>query len=272
MRQITCTSGDGTPVRVTVLAPRDAPDGPRPAILYVYGGFGLSYKPLFRPEVAAWVEAGGVYAVAHVRGGGEECADWHRAGAGADKQKSVDDLHAAAEHLCREGWTTPSRLVLSGESNGGLLVAAAMTQRPGRYRAVLCAAPVLDMVRYRHSGLGASWTAEYGSAEIPEELDRLLAYSPYHRVTEGADYPAVLLTVSEGDGVVDPLHARKMCAALQHAAGPAPARDGRGLTLLRVEPGAGHGARATSRALDLSLDQLAFAAWQSGLPLPPHTS
>ncbi|AJP05036.1 peptidase S9 [Streptomyces cyaneogriseus subsp. noncyanogenus] len=272
MRQITCTSGDGTPVRVTVLAPRDAPDGPRPAILYVYGGFGLSYKPLYRPEVAAWVEAGGVYAVAHVRGGGEEGADWHRAGAGADKQKSVDDLHAAAEHLCREGWTTPSRLVLSGESNGGLLVAAAMTQRPGRYRAVLCAAPVLDMVRYRHSGLGASWTAEYGSAEIPGELDRLLAYSPYHRVTEGADYPAVLLTVSEGDGVVDPLHARKMCAALQHAAGPEPAPDGRGLTLLRVEPGAGHGARATSRALDLSLDQLAFAAWQSGLPLPPHAS
>ncbi|MGP4001043.1 prolyl oligopeptidase family serine peptidase [Streptomyces sp. 8N706] len=268
MRQITCTSPDGTPVRVTGLVPRDTTHRPRPAILYVYGGFGLSFKPLYKPDVVAWVEAGGVYAVAHVRGGGEEGADWHSAGARANKQKSIDDLHAAAEFLCRAGWTTPSQLVLSGESNGGLLVAAAMTQRPALYRAVLCAAPVLDMVRYQHSGLGASWTGEYGSAAVREELDWLLGYSPYHHVTEGADYPAVLLTASEGDGVVDPLHARKMCAALQHAAGPTPAEDGRGLTLLGVESGVGHGARATSRTLDLSLDQLSFAAWQSGLPLP----
>ncbi|MEV6419722.1 prolyl oligopeptidase family serine peptidase [Streptomyces sp. NPDC051662] len=266
--QITCASPDGTHVRVTVLAPRDSPSGPRPAILYAYGGFGLSYKPLYRPDVLAWVEAGGVYAVAHVRGGGEEGADWHSAGTRAHKQKSIDDLHAAADALCHAGWTTPSRLVLSGESNGGLLVAAAMTQRPDSYRAVLCAAPVLDMVRYEHTGLGASWTGEYGSAAVPEEIDWLFGYSPYHHVGEGTEYPAVLLTVSDGDGVVDPLHARKMCAALQHATGPTPGRDGRGLTLLRVEAGAGHGPRATSRGLELSLDQLSFAAWQSGLTLP----
>ncbi|MGK5447325.1 prolyl oligopeptidase family serine peptidase [Streptomyces radiopugnans] len=266
--QITCASQDGAPVRVTVLAPSDRPSRPRPAILYVYGGFGLSYKPLYRPDVVAWVEAGGVYAVAHVRGGGEEGAHWHEAGIRAHKQKSIDDLHAAADALCRAGWTTPSQLVLSGESHGGLLVAAAVTQRPGSCRAALCAAPVLDLVRYERTGLGASWTREYGSAGVPEELGWLLRYSPYHNVREDGDYPAVFLTVSDGDGVVDPLHARKMCAALQHAAGPVPQRDGRGLTLLRVEPGVGHGPRATSRALELSVDQLSFAAWQSSLRLP----
>ncbi|GAU65978.1 prolyl oligopeptidase [Streptomyces sp. NBRC 110611] len=267
MLHTVCASADGTPVRITVLAPHDTTRHPRPTLLYVYGGFGLTYKPLYQPEVVAWVEAGGVYAVAHVRGGGEEGADWHSAGARAHKQKSIDDLHAAAAALCQEGWTTPSQLVIRGESNGGLLVGAALTQCPDRYRAVLCAGPVLDMVRYENSGLGASWTSEYGSASAPEELGWLLGYSPYHHVREGVDYPAVLFTVSEGDGIVDPLHARKMCAALQHAVGPAPADDGRGLTLLRVEPDVGHGARAMSRAIELSVDQLSFAVWQSGLPL-----
>lgn len=279
MRQVMCESADGTPVRITVLAPRDE-DGPaahartggrrpRPAVLYGYGGFGLSYSPLYNPEVVAWVEAGGIYAVAHVRGGGEEGADWHHAGSRAAKQRSVDDFHAAAEALCRQGWTTRSQLVISGESNGGLLVGAALTQRPDLCRAVVCGAPVLDMVRYEHSGLGASWTTEYGSAAVPEELDWLLGYSPYHHVDEGTDYPAVLLTVSDGDAVVDPLHARKMCAALQHAVGPAPAADGRGLILLRTESGVGHGARAMTRIVELTVDQLSFAAWQTGLRLPP---
>lgn len=273
MRQITCESADGTPVRITVLAPHgEETHGrtrrPRPAILYGYGGFGLSYTPVYNPEVVAWVEAGGVYAVAHVRGGGEEGAGWHQSGTRACKQKSIDDFHAVAEALCQQGWTTPSQLVISGESNGGLLVGAALTQRPDLYRAVVCAAPVLDMMRYEYSGLGASWTAEYGSATVREELAWLLGYSPYHHVSDGTDYPAVLLTVSEGDAVVDPLHARKMCAGLQHAVGPSPAEDGRGLTLLRVESGVGHGARAMTRVIELSVDQLSFAAWQSGLVLP----
>ncbi|MFE1312197.1 prolyl oligopeptidase family protein [Streptomyces sp. NPDC058755] len=265
MRRITCASADGTPIRVTVLAPHGEPREPRPAILYGYGGFGLSPTPVYNPEVVAWVEAGGVYAVAHVRGGGEEGAQWHRAGARAGKQRSVDDFQAAAQALCDAGWTSPRQLVAGGESNGGLLAGAALTQRPELYRAALLGAPVLDLVRYERFGLGASWTTEYGSATVPEELGWLLGYSPYHHVTEAGDYPAVLLTVSEGDAVVDPLHARKMCAALQHAAGPVPAEDGRGLTLLRVESGVGHGARAMSRIAALSVDQLSFAAWQSGL-------
>ncbi|MFF9351620.1 prolyl oligopeptidase family protein [Streptomyces sp. NPDC014734] len=276
MLQTTCVSPDGTPVRITVLAPHDEDTHggkrrPRPALLYGYGGFGLSYAPLYNPEAVAWVEAGGVFAVAHVRGGGEGGADWHRSATGAGKQRSVDDFHAAGEALCREGWTTPSRLVITGDSNGGLLVGAALTQRPEFCRAAVSAAPVLDMVRYEHFGLGASWTKEYGSATVREELGRLLSYSPYHHVDAGTDYPAVLLTVSAGDAVVDPMHARKMCAALQHAAGPSPAADGGGLTVLRVEPGVGHGASAMSNSVERIVDHLSFAAWQSGLTVdgPP---
>lgn len=261
-----CAAPDGTQIRVTVFAPRSRP-GPLPAILYGYGGFGLSLAPVYNPEILAWVEAGGVYAVAHVRGGDEGGTEWHAAGARANKQKSVDDFHAAAESLVREGWTTSSQLVISGESNGGLLVGAALTQRPDLYRAVLCGAPVLDMARYERFGLGPSWTAEYGSAESEEELGWLMSYSPYHRVTEEGSYPAVLFSVSEGDSMVDPLHARKMCAALQHARGSLTTRGDNGIVLLRRERGAGHGARSMGLSVDLLVDQLAFAAWQSGMAL-----
>ncbi|MFF0560644.1 prolyl oligopeptidase family protein [Streptomyces sp. NPDC004266] len=271
VHHLDCAAPDGTPVRVTVLAPHARP-GPLPTILYGYGGFGLSLAPVYNPEILAWVEAGGVYAVAHVRGGDEGGKEWHAAGAGANKQKAVDDFHAVAESLIDGGWTTGSQLVISGESNGGLLVGAALTQRPGLYRAVLCGAPVLDMARYERSGLGPSWTAEYGSAEVEEQLGWLMGYSPYHHVTAGTVYPAVLFSVSEGDAIVDPLHARKMCAALQHAAGGRPAAGGDGIVLLRREPGAGHGARSMSLMVDLLVDQLAFAAWQSGLPLTPHST
>ncbi|MBT2478762.1 prolyl oligopeptidase family protein [Streptomyces sp. ISL-94] len=267
MQQITCVSPDGTEVRVTVLAPQGR-TGPLPTILYGYGGFGLSPAPVYNPEALAWVQAGGVYAIAHVRGGLEEGTQWHVAGTRANKQRSIDDFHAAARALVSGRWTAHSQLVISGESNGGMLVGAALTQQPHTYRAALCTAPLLDMVRYEHSGLGPSWTAEYGSASVPEELGWLLGYSPYHRVTAEADYPAVLFTVSDGDTLVDPLHARKMCAALQHAAGGKAQPVGRGLTLLRREAGVGHGARAVSRIVELSVDQLSFAAQQTGLQLP----
>lgn len=267
MQQITCVSLDGTQVRVTVLAPHRR-TGPLPAILYGYGGFGLSPLPVYNPEALAWVQAGGVYAIAHVRGGLEEGAQWHVAGTRANKQRSIDDFHAAAQALVSGCWTTHSQLVISGESNGGLLVGAALTQQPHMYRAALCAAPLLDMVRYERSGLGPSWTAEFGSASVDEELGWLLGYSPYHSVTAAADYPAVLFTVSDGDTLVDPLHARKMCAALQHAAGNQFVQGSRGLTLLRREAGVGHGARAVSRIVELSVDQLSFAARQAGLRLP----
>ncbi|MER8073364.1 prolyl oligopeptidase family serine peptidase [Streptomyces sp. NPDC094034] len=267
VHHLTCTAPDSTQIRITVLAPHSR-SGPLPAILYGYGGFGLSLAPIYNPEILTWVAAGGVYAVAHVRGGDEGGGQWHAAGARANKQRSVDDFHAAAESLIREGWTTSSQLVISGESNGGLLVGVALTQRPDLYQAVLCGAPVLDMARYEQFGLGPSWTAEYGSAKVEEELKWLMSYSPYHHVTGQTVYPAVLFSVSDADSMVDPLHARKMCAALQQVASTPAAADN-GIVLLRRESAVGHGARSMSLMVGLLIDQLAFAAWQSGLPLGP---
>jgi prolyl oligopeptidase len=258
-RELVCTSADGTPVRLVVLARPSTVDGPRPAILYGYGGFGVPLTPSYSSFALAWVEAGGVFATAHLRGGGEEGEDWHRAGMLDRKQNVFDDFAAAAEQLIADGWTTAEQLAGCGESNGGLLVGAALTQRPGLFAAAVCSAPLLDMVRYEHTGLGPMWTAEYGSATDPEQFDVLLGYSPYHRVREGVAYPAVLFTVFDGDTRVDPLHARKMCAALQYAT------TGNGPILLRRERDVGHGARAASRAVALAADMLAFLAAHTGL-------
>jgi prolyl oligopeptidase len=266
-RQVAYTSRDGTTVRMFVLARADtlgvdgSPAEPRPAILYGYGGFGVPLTPGYSASILAWVEAGGVYAVANLRGGAEEGEAWHRAGMLGEKQNVFDDFHAAAERLVADGWTTSDRLAISGGSNGGLLVGAALTQRPELYAAVTCSAPLLDMVRYEKFGLGATWNVEYGSADDPEQLGWLLSYSPYHHVRDGMAYPAVLFTVFDGDTRVDPLHARKMCAALQHAtSSPRP-------VLLRREKDVGHGARALSRSVELSADTLAFTAYWTGLPL-----
>jgi len=246
-------SADGTRVRLLVIA-RPAGAGPRPTILTGYGGFGIPLLPGYASDSLAWVEAGGVLAIAGLRGGGEEGEAWHRDGMLEHKQNVFDDFTAAAEKLVADGWTTPDRLAIWGESNGGLLVGAAITQRPDLFAAAVCSAGLLDMVRYHRSGLGPSWIGEYGSAEDPEQLPWLLDYSPYHRVAEGVDYPATLFTVSAADTRVDPMHARKMCAAMQWAtAGERP-------ILLRHEPDVGHGARAVSRSIDLAADALAFLA------------
>jgi prolyl oligopeptidase len=260
-RQVEFTSADGTVVRMVLVAPTKEPDQPRPAVLYGYGGFGVSLTPGYSAGLLAWVEAGGVYAVANLRGGSEEGEDWHRAGMRNQKQNVFDDFHAAAEKLIADGWTTPAQLSISGGSNGGLLVGAAMTQHPELYAAVVCSAPLLDMVRYERFGLGATWSDEYGTAEVAEELDWLLAYSPYHHVRAGVDYPATLFTVFDGDTRVDPLHARKMCAALQRAT------TGERPVLLRREKDVGHGARSLTRTIALSADTLAFAARWTGLDL-----
>ncbi|WP_018653861.1 prolyl oligopeptidase family serine peptidase [Actinomadura flavalba] len=260
-RRLWCTSADGSPVRVTVLARRGG-DGPRPAVLYGYGGFGVPLTPSYAADALAWVEAGGVIAIAHLRGGGEDGEASHRAGMLGAKQNVFDDFLAAAEHLVAEGWTTPDRLAVWGESNGGLLVGAALTQRPELFAAAVCAAPLLDMVRYERFGLGAAWRAEYGTVESAEEFRWLHAYSPYHRVRRGTAYPATLFTVFGGDTRVDPLHARKMCAALQWAT------SGDRPILLRHEGDVGHGARAATRSLDLAADLLAFAAEHTGLRAP----
>jgi prolyl oligopeptidase len=262
--QVAYPSADGTTVRMLVLSPagRAANRTPAPAILYGYGGFNISLTPAYSASVLAWVEAGGVYAITGLRGGGEEGEEWHRAGMRANKQHVYDDFYAAAGKLIADGWTTSSQLTVSGGSNGGLLVGVCVTQRPDLAAAAICSAPLLDMIRYELFGLGQTWSDEYGTVARAEEFGWLLAYSPYHHVRDGVRYPAVLFTVFDGDTRVDPLHARKMCAALQHAtAAPAAERP----VLLRREANVGHGARAVSRTVALAADQLAFAAAQTGL-------
>jgi prolyl oligopeptidase len=260
-------SSDGTEVRVSVLAPAaregrsdGRPDRPRPTVLYGYGGFGIALEPAYTASALAWVAAGGVWAVAHLRGGAEEGEDWHRAGMRGAKQNVFDDLHAVAEHLRAGG--RASRLGIYGGSNGGLLVGAALTQRPELYDAVVCSAPLLDMVRYERFGLGATWNDEYGTADDPVELGWLLGYSPYHAVRPGTRYPATLFEVFDSDTRVDPLHARKMCAALQAVQPPdAPP------ILLRRETDVGHAARSVDRTIALSVDTLSFLAAELGLDL-----
>jgi prolyl oligopeptidase len=257
--QVVYRSKDGTDVRMFVIRRSDSTGAPAPTILNGYGGFGVPLTPAYSATVLAWVEAGGVYVVANLRGGGEEGEEWHRAGMRDTKQNVFDDFHAAAEWLIERGVTTAAQLTISGGSNGGLLVGAALTQRPDLYAAVICAAPLLDMVRYEEHGLGPTWADEYGTASDPTELDWLLAYSPYHHVREGVDYPATLFTIFDGDTRVDPLHGRKMAAALQHAT------TGTRPVLVRRESNVGHGARAVTRAVELSVDTLAFAADRTGL-------
>jgi prolyl oligopeptidase len=263
-RQETYRSKDGTEVRLFLLHREGLePDGARPTILYGYGGFNVPLTPAWSAVAAAWVERGGVYAIANLRGGSEEGEAWHRAGMRDRKQNVFDDFAAAAEHLVAGGWTSPQRLAISGGSNGGLLVGAALTQRPELFVAVACSAPLLDMVRYERFGLGETWNDEYGRADDPTELGWLVAYSPYHHVVKGTAYPAVLFTVFDSDTRVDPLHARKMCAALQWAtASDRP-------VLLRRERQTGHGARSVRRTVELQADVLTFLAAQVGLDLDP---
>jgi prolyl oligopeptidase len=261
--QVTYHSADGTAVRMVVIEPAgegSTRSGERSCILYGYGGFDISQTPGYSANILAWVEAGGVYAVAGLRGGGEEGEEWHRAGMLGRKQNVFDDFHAAAKYLIAEGITAPSRLAVWGGSNGGLLVGAAVTQRPDLFSAAVCSAPLLDMVRYELFKIGATWNVEYGSASNPEELGWLLGYSPYHRVRDGVAYPAVLITVFTNDSRVDPLHGYKMTAALQHASA-----SGRPV-LLRAEGQVGHSQRAVSLTAALSGDCLAFVARETGLP------
>jgi prolyl oligopeptidase len=259
--QRTFRSADGTPVRMFVITP-DGPDGPRPTLVHGYGGFGIGLEPAYSATALAWVGAGGRYVVVSLRGGSEEGEAWHLAGNRANKQRVFDDLDAAARALVDAGDTTREQLSIMGGSNGGLLVGAALTQQPAGYRAVVCSAPLLDMVRYEEFALGRTWNDEYGTAADAEELGWLLSYSPYHRVVPRTEYPAVLFTVFDSDTRVDPLHARKMCAALQHATSGDPRTRP---VLIRRETDVGHGARSVSRTVALAADQLAFLAAHTGL-------
>ncbi len=251
-RQVEYTSADGTIVRMFIIAPTQAPDKPRSTILYGYGGFGIPLTPGYSAAILAWVESGGVWAVANLRGGGEEGEDWHRAGMLGLKQNVFDDFHSAAEYLISNGYTESSKLGIYGGSNGGLLVGAAMTQRPELYNAVVCVAPLLDMIRYTTSELGPTWTVEYGDPEIAEQFGWLIGYSPYHNVHEGTDYPATMFAVFDNDTRTDPMHGRKLCAAVQHAT------SGARPILIRAEGNVGHGARSMDKSIEETADTLAF--------------
>lgn len=255
VEQVFFPSKDGTRVPLFLVFRKGTErDGERPTLLYGYGGFNVSLPPAFRASILPWLDAGGVYAVANLRGGGEYGKAWHEAGRLERKQNVFDDFHAAAEYLVRERWTRPGRLAIQGGSNGGLLVGAAMTQRPELYGAVVCQVPLLDMVRYHRFGSGQTWTPEYGTADKLEDFQVLHAYSPYHQVRRGVRYPPLLMMSADHDDRVDPLHARKFVAAVQNAAGAegAPA-------LLRVEMNAGHGgADKVAEAIQSSADLFAF--------------
>jgi len=230
-------SKDGTRIPMDVLSHHRTPrDGTAPAVLYGYGGFNVSLLPAFAPTLGPWLDAGGVYAIANLRGGGEFGEDWHRAGMLERKQNVFDDFVAAAEYLGASGIADAGRLAIFGGSNGGLLVAAVATQRPELARAVVCVVPLTDMLRFHLFLIARLWIAEYGDPDDPVDAAILRAYSPYHNVRDGVAYPAMLIETAESDGRVDPMHARKFAARLQSA------KSGGAPVLLYVEPEAGHGA------------------------------
>jgi prolyl oligopeptidase len=262
VNQVRYRSKDGTEVPMFLVHRRGLKrDGRNPTLLYGYGGFNISLTPAFAAQVAPFIERGGVYAVANLRGGAEYGEAWHQAGMLGRKQTVFDDFIAAAEYLIAEKFTSPDKLAVSGRSNGGLLTSAVLTQRPDLFRAVISGVPLTDMLRYQKFRIAQLWIPEYGSADDPEAFKWLYAYSPYHRVKEGVDYPAVLLFTAESDSRVDAMHARKMAARLQAAtAGKRP-------ILLRLENKAGHGAGKPLRKLiDQYTDELAFLFGQLDLP------
>jgi prolyl oligopeptidase len=213
-------SKDGTKVPMSILRRKGIQlDGQNPAIITGYGGFNYTLTPAFDPEVRGWLNSGGIFVIANLRGGGEYGEDWHKNGSGSHKQNVFDDFIACAEYLIKAGYTNPSKLGIEGGSNGGLLVSAAMTQRPELFRAVVAVAGVHDMLRSEATENGQLVTAEFGSVKDPEQFKTLYSYSPYHRVQDGVKYPAALFIVGENDPAVDPGQSRKMTARLQAATG-----------------------------------------------------
>jgi len=263
VKQVFYPSKDGTKVSMFVVGRKGlALDGSNPTLLYGYGGFNVSQTPGFSRSLVLWLERGGVYAEANLRGGGEYGEDWHRAGMLDRKQNVFDDYIAAAEWLIAKKYARSDRLAIYGGSNGGLLVGAALTQRPDLFKAVVCAVPLLDMLRYQNFQIARLWVPEYGSAEDAAQFKYLYAYSPYHHVKKGTAYPATLLTTADSDSRVDPMHARKMAALLQ-----ASTSSDRPI-LLRTETRAGHGAgKPLSKQIDEAADVYGFLIWQLGLEM-----
>jgi prolyl oligopeptidase len=264
VEQVFYTSKDGTRVPMFLTHRKGLElDGSHPTLLYGYGGFKISLTPGFSPARIAWLEMGGVYAVANLRGGGEYGESWHQAGIKLHKQNVFDDFIAAAEWLIENRYTRPEKLAIEGGSNGGLLVGAAMTQRPELFAAALPAVGVMDMLRFHQFTAGRFWVDDYGSADDPEEFRALHAYSPYHNLRPGTDYPATLVTTADTDDRVVPAHSFKFTARLQEVhAGADP-------VLIRIETRAGHGGgKPVSKLLEEGADLLAFLVRALGMTLP----
>ncbi|HEY0593351.1 MAG TPA: prolyl oligopeptidase family serine peptidase [Thermoanaerobaculia bacterium] len=264
VRQVFYTSKDGTKIPMFLVHRKGLKlDGKNPTLLYGYGGFNIAQSPSFNAGMFQWYEAGGVYALAGLRGGSEYGEAWHRAGMLEQKQNVFDDFIAAAEWLIANGYTSPKKLAIAGGSNGGLLTGAALVQRPDLFSAVIVGVPLLDMLRYQNFLMARFWVPEYGSAENAEQFSVLRRYSPYHNVKAGTKYPAVLLTAGENDSRVHPLHARKMTALLQASTA---SDQGEDPILLWVDRSAGHG---QGKPLDLRIrdaaDQRIFLMWQLGM-------
>jgi prolyl oligopeptidase len=263
IEQVFATSKDKTKVPAFVVRRKDAKlDGSSPLLLYGYGGYGISITPAYWGSIVPWLERGGMAAFATLRGGGEYGENWHKAGMRRNKQNVFDDFHAVAKHLVAAGHTRPDRLAIRGWSNGGLLLGAAITQRPDLYKVALCGVPLLDMLRYHLVGAGKTWIEELGTPDDADDFKTLLAYSPYHHVTDGTKYPSVLLLSADTDDRVDPMHARKFAAMLQaHSTG--------GEILLRVQKNAGHGGADTIKsAVEESAHAFAFAMHEVGMDTP----
>lgn len=263
VEQVRATSRDGTSVPMFVVSKRGLRrDGSNATLLYAYGGFNVSLTPSFSPNIVPWLASGGVYVVANLRGGGEFGRAWHRAGMLESKQNVFDDLYASAEWLIENGITKPERLAVMGGSNGGLLTGVAVTQRPELFAAAISAVPLLDMLRYHRFLIAQYWVPEYGSADDPTQFAWLKAYSPYHNISPGTRYPAVLFTAGENDSRVHPLHARKMAARMQALAAN---DDATRPILLWVDRDAGHGqGKPLANRIAEQADQWAFIAWQTG--------
>jgi prolyl oligopeptidase len=260
-RQVWYKSKDGTKVSMFIVHKDGIEmDGSNPTYLTGYGGFTSNATPYFSSSRFVWLENGGVFAEPNLRGGGEYGEQWHRAGMLENKQNTFDDFIAAAEYLINEGYTSPEKLSIDGGSNGGLTVGAVAVQRPELFKAVDCSVPLLDMLRFHKFLMARYWISEYGNPENPEDFEYIYKYSPYHHVETGVAYPAMLITASETDSRVHPMHARKFAAALQNAtSSDAP-------ILLYVDRKTGHGwGMATSTWIDKIADSYAFLFWQLGM-------
>jgi prolyl oligopeptidase len=264
VEQVRATSKDGTKIPMFVVRRKDVSlDGTNPTLLYGYGGFNVSLTPAFNPTIVPWLERGGVYVVANLRGGGEYGEEWHRAGMQSNKQNVFDDFYACAEWLIARKYTSPKHLAIEGGSNGGLLTGVASTQRPDLFAAAIVGVPLLDMLRYQDFLIARYWVPEYGSAEDKTQFETLRAYSPYHNIRKGTKYPALLVTAGENDSRVHPLHARKFVARLQAQGANDHAQDP---ILLWVDRDAGHGqGKPLALRIRDEVDQWSFVMSQTGM-------